>query len=332
MKYQDKLRNAIPLLHEALMFGSVYFFVTLINLRVKLLLTPAWFNGILASNHEKLLAFQYANNEQSRLLQFYIPEGLRHLHQMSIEHAYIMQRGLFIFLVLLFFHFYLRKWFDAKLAFAGVMCFAAIMPLSYMNDLQESTPLLLLTFLLALWAIRDQYIVRYVLVLAIGSFNNETILILPLVFFLYNFKGFKPKRIISLAWITLVTSLPAYLIVGTIRYITRDSPRLAPLWQLPGNISSMRAALGASPLDWWQSSSLYIFFIFGVFWIFAYLKYFKKPVFLRRAALMIPFFIIAHMLAGIIGEVRLMLPLSFIVIPMSFFYLFPTNQYTQQLK
>jgi hypothetical protein len=332
MKYKDKLSNAIPLLREALVFGGIYFFVAFINLRLKLRLTPRWFNGKLASNHQELLTFQYANNEQSRLLQFYIPEGLKRLFDISIENAYLLQRWLFIFLVLLFFHFYLRKWFDARLAFAGVMCFAAIMPLSYKNDLQESTPLLLLTFLFALWAIREQYTFLYMLTLVVGALNNETVLILPLVFILYNFKGFKPKEMISLAWITLVTSLPAYLIVGIIRYITRDSPRLAVWWQWPANIRGMGAAFAASPLEWWDSGFLFVFFIFGMLWIFAYLKYFQKPVFLQRAALMIPFFIIAHMLGGVISEVRLMLPLSFIIIPMSFFYLFPANQYIQELE
>ncbi|MBA3767559.1 MAG: hypothetical protein H0W99_11340 [Acidobacteria bacterium] len=71
---QEKSRS--PYKDEALKFGSVYFFLALINLQAKLSVTPAWFNGTLVENHKQLLALQYMNNEQSRLFQFYIPERL----------------------------------------------------------------------------------------------------------------------------------------------------------------------------------------------------------------------------------------------------------------
>ncbi len=330
MKQGEKWSSAFPRLREALIFGSTYFFIALINLRLKIQLTPRWFNGRLAANHEELLAFQYANNEQSRILQFYIPEALKNLLDISIENAYLIQRGVFIFLALLCFHFYLRKWFDAGLAFGGVMFFIAVMPLSYMNDLQESTPLLLLTFLLALWAIREQNVAGYALAMAVGALNNETMLILPMVFVLYNFKDFKFNTLLPLAWTTLWTSLPAYTIIAIIRYITRDNPRLAIWWQFPENISLMKADLLSSPLGWWDARFLFVFFIFGTIWLFAFLKYSRLPLFLQRAGFLIPVFVIAHLFGGVIGEVRLMLPLGFLVIPMSFFYLFPANQNPSQ--
>ncbi|MBU1662300.1 MAG: hypothetical protein KKD28_12610, partial [Chloroflexi bacterium] len=78
-----------------------------------------------------------------------------------------------------------------------------------------------------------------------------------------------------------------------------------------------------SPLELWKAEYLFIFFIFGVFWLFAFNKYSQKPLFLQRAAIMIPVFIIIHFITGIIKEVRQLLPLSFIIIPMALFYLFP---------
>src|SRR6266850_7022609 len=141
-------KSSRPESGELLKFGSAYFFVALIELQAKLSVTRAWFDGTLVDIHGRLLAFQWMNNEQSRLLQFYIPEAFRRLLGLSVIHAYILQRWLFVFLAFLCFHAYLRKWFDARLAFAGVMTLAAIMPLSYFNDLQESSALLLLTFLL----------------------------------------------------------------------------------------------------------------------------------------------------------------------------------------
>ena len=313
---------------ELLKFGGVYVFLALINMRVKLSLAPAWFDGSLTNNHQLLLAFKYANNEQSRLLQFYIPEAFHRLLGFSVVHSYMLQRWLFVLAAFICFHCYLRKWFGTKLALAGVTFLAAIMPLAYFNELQESTPLLLLTFVLALWAIRDHRHGWYVAVMTIGAANNETVLILPAVFFFYNFKRFELGHILRMSLRTLAGALPAYMVFGVIRYINWDRPRLAQAWQWPNNIRGIWEQLGTSPLEYWAAVNFYILFIFGVFWLYAFLNYGKKPLFLRRAALMIPLFILAHLFTSIFAEVRLMLPLSFLLIPMAFFYLFPENQET----
>src|SRR5260370_37349598 len=105
---------------ELLKFGSVYFFVALIELQAKLNVTRAWFDSTLDGNHRLLLAFQYTNNEQSRLLQFYIPEAFVRLLGLSVINAYILQRWLLVFLALLCFHAYLRKWVDCRLAVSVV--------------------------------------------------------------------------------------------------------------------------------------------------------------------------------------------------------------------
>lgn len=310
---------------ELLQFGSIYIILALINLRAKLAVTPVWFNGKLESNHELLLAFQYTNNEQSRLLQYYIPEVFHSAFGLSIPNAYILQRWLFIFLAFLGFHFYLRKWFDSSVAFAGVAFLAAIMPLSYQNHLQESASLLLLTFGLALWAIREHKTIGYALILFIGALNNETILVLPMVYFCYNFRSWEIRQVLHLSLLTIGTCLPAYLTAGTIRYITRDRPHLGGAWHLPDNIQGLFQNLKFTPLEYFKAEYLFIIFIFGVFWLLAFRHFSQKPLFLKRAWLVIPVFITIHFLTGITKEVRQMLPLSFIIIPMALFYLFPKN-------
>jgi len=314
-----------PYTKEISIFAGIYFFLTLINLRAKLRLTPAWFDGTLERNHDLLLAFQYTNNEQSRLLQFYIPEIFRQLFRNSTTNAYILQRWLFVFLAFICFHLYLRKWFDTKSSFAGVLLLSSIMPLSYYNHLQESAPFLLLTFLLALWAIREHHTFWYMLVLFVGAFNNETILSLPFVFFCYNFKRFDLTNLLRHILVTIGTCLPAYFVVATIRYINRDRPVLGGLWQLPDNLSGILKDLQSTPIEYWQAEYLYIVFIFGMLWIFALLGYSKKPLFLQRSAILIPIFLFVHFMVSIIKEIRLMLPLSFIIIPMALFYIFPPS-------
>lgn len=307
---------------ELLQFGLIYLVLALINLRAKLVVTPAWFNGTLESNHELLLQFQYTNNEQSRLFQFYIPELFGEVFGLSIPHAYILQRWLFVFLAFVLFHFYLREWFDKRLAFAGVALMSAVMPLTYFNHLQESAPLLLVTFVLGLWAIRVKRPILYTAILTFGAINNETMLTLPAVFAFYYFKDWRFKSLLRLGLATVVTSLPAFLVVGAIRYVNRDRPHLGGAWHWPDNISNIQQSLSAHPLDYWGTHFLYIFFIFGALWLYSVLRYSDKPLFLRRALLMIPFFIVGHLLTGIIREVRQMVPLSYIIIPAAFFYLF----------
>lgn len=311
-----------PRLREYLLFAPVYFVLALINLRVKLLLTPAWNDGRLVSNHEALIRFAYANNEQSRLLQFLIPECLRTWLHVSIPDAYLIQRWLFMFLTFEFFHVFLRKWFPRSGAFAGVAFMAAMLPLTYFNQLQESAPLLSLTFLLCLWSIRAGADLLFCLTMFVGALNNETVLILSLAYLAVNLHSGR-GNLIRVGLRTALLSAPGWLAVGVIRYITRDSPRLCQWWTLDFNLHFMRADLSRSPLRLYESTFLYVFLVFGAFWVYAFLGWSSKDRFLRRASVIIPPFLVIHMITGIISEVRLMVPLSFLIIPMAMQYLCP---------
>lgn len=309
----------------------VYFVLALINLRAKLLVTSTWFNGSLERNHGLLLNFDYTNNEQSRVLQYYIPEFFHKLFGMSVPDAYILQRLLFVFITFCAFHLYLRKWFDQRGAMLGVVFLAAIMPLTYFNHLQESAPLLMLMFLLCLWAIRENRHWLYAGLLLVGAMANETVLIIPAVYWFYqvgelNWKKPEWPRLFRVSVMTLITCAPAYAWTILIRYITRDAEHLGGAWHLPDNLASIGDALLSNPLDWWNKPYLYIFIIFGAMWVYAYLRWADKPLFLRRASLMVPLFVISHMLTGIILEVRQMIPISYIIIPMALLYLIPMNE------
>jgi hypothetical protein len=300
---------------EALIFSSIYVWLSWINLEAKVYATPAWLDGTLIRNHNLLLNFSYTNNEQSRLLQYYVPELFHRLLPLSIEYCYMLQRWLFVSLAFICFHIYLRKWFNAQVTFCGVLLLAAIMPLTYYgNDLQESAPLLLFTFLLGLWAIRENRKIPMIVIFLIGGINNETMLALPLVYFLYNYEARGVRHLVILCRNTLLVSLPMVIAVGIIRYITWDRPHLGGAWHLPDNLEGIFNL----NVQYWG-----ILFIFGVLWVYAFLQYQKKPLFLKRASLMIPFFIEVHLVTGIISEIRQMLPLSFVIIPMALFYIYP---------
>ena len=71
--------------HELFRFSWIYLGLAFVNLRVKLFVTTAWYNGSLSDMHQRLLAFDFFNHEQSRLLQFWIPELF---HQLLVTLAF----------------------------------------------------------------------------------------------------------------------------------------------------------------------------------------------------------------------------------------------------
>ncbi len=316
--------NSIRQLRGLLMFTPIYFFLSLIELTIKLGSTPAWFNGILERNQALLLAFQYTNNEQSRLLQFMVPEMFVRLFGVSVVHAYILQRWLFVWLAFCLFHFYLRKWFSQSLAFAGVCFLGAVMPLAFIhiNSLQESAPLLMVMFLLGLWTIRAERWLLFTCVLLLGALDNETMLCLPALAFFVLYRGHRPSQLLPAIGTTLITALPAYVVTGIIRYLTRHQPHLGPVWQWPTNFSNTLHELTWPPIDYYHAMYLYPIFIFGILWVYAYLGYARKPDFIARSLLLVPLFIIPNYLTGISAEVREMIPLAFIIIPAAMFWMF----------
>ena len=125
---------------------------------------------------------------------------------------------------------------------------------------------------------------------------------------------------------TISCALPAYLAVAVIRYLNRERPYLGGAWHLRDNMAGILRGLVASSVDYWETSYLYLFFVFGVLWIFAWRRFRDKPLFLQRSLLTVPLFVIPHLVTGIILKVRQMLPLSFIIIPAALCYLFRSRQ------
>jgi hypothetical protein len=303
-------------------FVPIYFFLALINLTLKIRAAPGWFDGLLAWNHHSLLDFAFTNNEQSRLFQFAIPELLVRLFGLSVEHAYLVQRLVFVWLALTLFHVYLRHWFGRGLAFAGAALLAAVMPLTYLFDLQESFSFLMVSFLLGLWAIRAGRPVLFTLALVLGALDNETTLVLPAVYFFTIVRGWHAQALWDAGWRSVACAAPAYLVTGVIRYVTRHQEHLGGAWHLTDNFAGIWKDLQKSPLDYYGATYLSAPFVYGVLWVYAFLGWSRKPRFLRAGLLMVPFFLVAHLITGIISESRQMMPLAYVIIPAAFFWLF----------
>jgi len=299
--------------YEITRFVPIYLGYSFAALRLKLHTTPTWFDGSLEANHSAFLAFVGTNNEQSRIFQWLIPEFL-HRAGLSVASAYGLQRYVFVAIALTLFHVFCRRWLSPMASFAAVSVFVALLPMTARNDLQESLPLLLVVFLVGLWCIREGWDLALAAVVLIGVLVNETMLILAVA---YVFVRWSPIADHAQLFTTMRRGLlifaPALAIWLLVRYATRDNPHLGgDVLRIIANINDRRAY--AEVLG-----------IYGVFWLYAVLAYRRLPYFLKRTLWLVPFFIAANAVTGIITETRQLLPLAYIVLPSALLYLFPVQ-------
>ena len=205
----------------------------------------------------------------------------------------------FTTLALFTFALFLRRWLRPGAAFACVVLYALLIAYSARNDLQESAPLLGLTFLRALWAGLEKRDGVFAAVVWIGSLNNETMLFLPFAYLLMHADRYSLGRTVRIGRRALLLGLPAFISVAVIRYATWDRPYLGGGWHLEDNLMAFGAVL----------------LFFGTFWILALKKVKALPVFFQRMLIGIPFFLVPNLIVGVITETRLLLPLAFFVLP-----------------
>ncbi len=329
--YFSSLLARLKTHRQALVYGPIYFFLSLTDLVLKLRLTEAWQDGTLLKNHGLLMAFQYYNNEQSRVLQFLVPEALQRLFNLSVVASYSISRFIFVFLAFVTFHYFLRKWFTEIEAFAGVMILNASLAIGFLiGDLQESAPLLMWLFILGLWAVREEKDLWFCLVLLVGGgLTNETMLVMPLGFFRYRLKFWRLPDILRTGSLTVLLALPAFLAQGTLRYITRFQPHLVGAIHWTDNTQGILRELADPFTAILQGVYIYPFLAFSIFWMLSILGLPRSPRFLRCVFWMIPFFLAAHIITGVIKEARQMVPLGFILIPMALFFIIPDAQRRQ---
>jgi hypothetical protein len=326
-KFLSSMALRLRVESEWRIYLPVYFCLSLVNLILKLRLTQSWINGTLVHNHQLMMAFQFTNNEQSRLLQFLAPEFLHSSFSLSIETSYALVRFLFVFLAFVVFHYYLRKWFNPLQSFTGVLILSASMVVGFLiDDLQESAPLLMLLFILGLWAMGEKKDLLFAGLLFIGGgLTNETMLVMPVGYFLYRLPSKKWADLFKTGFRTVLLALPAFLMQGLMRYFTRNNSYLDSGFRLPDNLDRLWRELINPAYAIFHGTFIYPFLIFSIFWVFAILGYSKSPQFLRKVFWILPFFIAGNLVTGIISEARQMIPLGFIIIPMALFFIQPVE-------
>jgi hypothetical protein len=221
--------------------------------------------------------------------------------------SYFLLRGLFTGLALWSFDRYLRVWFRPGAAAGGALALAAVIPFTYFPVHQESDPLNLLVFAVAFWVMavgRDLWLIPLVLV---GTMNRETTAMLPAVYLLARWGQETPRRVIARA--ALLTACWA-VVYGGLRLGYGHREYYTDVVMLKANLQSL------------LPTGFALLFL-GVLWFLPWFAPKDAPPLLRRSLWLVLPFVALQYLVAVVQEVRLFLPLTLILIPLSWWVLFP---------
>lgn len=262
---------------------------------------------------------------QSRLLAPYLAALFEKLFKIILGGdtfwlGYACYDILAIFLSLSTLFAVLRLWFDRPISLIGTLIAALSMLVGFRDHYFQPWSLLEPAILAAgLWLIAKKKFLPLAFLIAIGTLNRETTLLLvfasflvwmPLPKFWQAFqksfgKQWQKSLILLLIWC---------IVFGTLAWIYRDLPRTISLSQiLDKNLEPANLRL-----------TIHQWILFGgVFWIFAILGFKQSPPFIKRMALLLPIYLMMLLPYALWFEVRLLMTIYPIFIPLGISYLYP---------
>jgi hypothetical protein len=208
---------------------------------------------------------------------------------------------------------YLRVWFTAEQALIGVLLVASTLRITIrQHDYSPSAFLEPSFFALGLLAILHGRRGWFALLVAVATLNRETAIFLVALFAVTQPMTKATMKSVAgyfVIWLVIFVGL-RFLGGEAERYWTIDlvlRTNLSQLWLAAFNIT----------------------LLLGVFWIFAVFGLSRAPAFVRRSALVIPAYLAAVAVWGIWWEVRLLMPLYPLLLPLALSYLFEPGRNAQ---
>ncbi len=242
--------------------------------------------------------------DQYRILTYALAEGLIRLG-VPFTLAHELLRFGFTAGALVLLTRWLEVWLPRPWPGIGLLMAALVLPSTYLfYHLQPTDPLNWLIFCAAFLLLergRDWALVPLV---AFGTLNRETVLLLPVLQALVRW-GRQPVR----RWlpVTLSALAAGFAVYFGLRLVLGPHPpyvseSLRHYWRR--NLHDLRI--------WWQ---LPIFFNLTL--LFGWWRFSRRPEFLRRAALMVPLFLAIYVSVGYLVETRYLLPLLPVTLPLT---------------
>lgn len=233
--------------------------------------------------------------------------------------AYAVYDLLSISFLLVVLFFWLRTWFTRDQALIGVLFVAGTMPIALQDHYFSALVFLEAgLFSAALVAIHRKHYWLLASLVVLASLNRETALFIPLAFLLsidmrslLNSRSkneWKPILIFSgllLIWAAVFVGLRYFL--GSASHIETIEGLLA------------RNTTKGSLFRTFVNGSLFL----GGLWVFALLGFRHAPSFIKRVALIVPPYLITVAAWGVWYEVRLLMPLYAVLVPLGLSFLYP---------
>ena len=231
---------------------------------------------------------------------------------LSLLNTWYLTRLLFIFVAFCCIHFYLRTWFEPGAALAGVAFTAASLPLTFTNSWPhpDSIPELALFAAGAMAAARGADL-SFGIVLVLAALNRETSAFLVLLYAVtrpLTINHAARTALFGLVWFAIYAGLRMHRGLRHYEY-----------WQAARNW----ADLGLLPSNYDPYYRAYAYFGILLFGPLLYLavraQAYPAPLFVRRALLVVPCFVLVAFLFSSIIESRIFTPLYVLVLPGALF-------------
>lgn len=201
---------------------------------------------------------------------------------------------------------YLRVWFTTEQALVGVLLVACTLRITIrQHDYSPYSFLEPSFFALGLLAILHGRRGWFALLVAVATLNRETG-----IFMVALFAVTQPVTKATLKAVAGYFSIWLVIFIE-LRFLGGDAERY---WTLERVFRTNMSQL------WLAAFNITV--LLGVFWIFALLGLSRAPAFVRRSAIVIPAYLAAIAIWGIWWEVRLLMPLYPLLLPLALSYLF----------
>jgi hypothetical protein len=216
-------------------------------------------------------------------------------------------------------HRYLRAWFSNDQALIGVLFAAATMPMALRDHyFQPWSVLAAGLFAAGLLCIRDRRYGVLALIVAAASLNRETAVFIPLAFLVAGIGTKGEDGVDRPAGANAALLFSAYLAIWAVvffglRFVLGTGPRIVTVEELLAGNTIEPAIF---------RTGVHLALIFGAFWIFAVAGFRHAPEFVKRTVLLAPLYLAVVAVWGVWYEVRLLMPLYAIVVPLGLSFLY----------
>ena len=233
--------------------------------------------------------------------------------------SYVIYDLLAVFFLLEILFLWLRTWFSREHALIGILYIASTIPIALRNHYFQPWSLLEAgLFSAALIAIHQKRYLLLVSLVMLASLNRETAVFIPLAFLL---ASLDVRNILKargkVNWDTILIFGYLFLLWVVIflglRYFRGNAPNTVTMKEL-----LTRNMTEDSLFNMFVNGSLF----FGSFWVFICLGFRYAPILIKRIALIVPLYLIIVIVWGVWYEVRLLIPLYPVFVPLGLSFIF----------